>query len=125
MTFRTIVLCEDAVSLCIEDDEALDAVEREVHYGLQPGQVTRSNMSWHLPNSVTPTTTLKLTMALSRFKLVFFVSEEDTQRVLKHLFQKFPDDVGRIGNYEQCAFIQRGTGPHSPCSPSLSLGTDI
>lgn len=42
MTFRTIVLCEDTVSLCIEDDEALDAVEREVHYGLQPGQVISS-----------------------------------------------------------------------------------
>ena len=31
MAFWAIVFCEDAVTLCVEDDEGLDAVEREVH----------------------------------------------------------------------------------------------
>ena len=34
MAFWAIVFCEDAVTLCVEDDEGLDAVEREVHLGL-------------------------------------------------------------------------------------------
>ena len=33
MAFWAIVFCEDAVTLCVEDDEGLDAVEREVHLG--------------------------------------------------------------------------------------------
>ena len=33
MAFWAIVFCEDTVTLCVEDDEGLDAVEREVHLG--------------------------------------------------------------------------------------------
>ncbi len=53
---------------------------------------------------------LSFSMAISRFKLVLFIPAEHTQNVLGHLFRKFPNDLGKIGNYEQCAFIQRGTG---------------
>lgn len=52
-----------------------------------------------------------MTMALSRFKLVFFVPKESTKTVLERLFGKFPNELGKIGNYEQCAFVQRGIGP--------------
>ena len=31
VAFWAIVFCEDAVTLCVEDNEGLDAVEREVH----------------------------------------------------------------------------------------------
>ncbi|KAF8171872.1 GTP cyclohydrolase 1 type 2/Nif3 [Pholiota molesta] len=53
-------------------------------------------------------------MSLSRFKLVFFVPKENTRRVLDHLFGKFPNELGKIGDYEQCAFITRGTGQFMP-----------
>jgi hypothetical protein len=29
---------------------------------------------------------------------------------LGHIFGKFPNNLGKIGNYEQCAFTQSGTG---------------
>lgn len=34
MAFWAVVFCEDAVTFCVEDDEGLDAVEREVHLGV-------------------------------------------------------------------------------------------
>ena len=49
-------------------------------------------------------------MSLSRFKLVFFAPADSTRRILDHLFRTFPDELGKIGEYEQCAFITRGTG---------------
>ncbi|KAF8952194.1 hypothetical protein BDZ97DRAFT_1931144 [Flammula alnicola] len=48
-------------------------------------------------------------MALSRFKLVFFAPKDSTKTILGHLFRKFPEELGKIGNYEHCAFITRGT----------------
>jgi len=30
--------------------------------------------------------------------------------MLDHLFQKLPKEVGKIGQYEHCAFVTRGTG---------------
>ncbi len=33
MALRAIILRKNTISLCIEDDEALDAVEREIHCG--------------------------------------------------------------------------------------------
>ncbi|KAF9445491.1 hypothetical protein P691DRAFT_265559 [Macrolepiota fuliginosa MF-IS2] len=66
-------------------------------------------------------------MALSRFKLVFFIPKDNTKAALQHLFGRFPNELGKIGNYEQCAFVQRGTGqfkPLSGASPTIgSVGT--
>ncbi|KAF9486070.1 hypothetical protein BDN70DRAFT_371767 [Pholiota conissans] len=53
-------------------------------------------------------------MSVTRFKLVFFVPKEKTRRVLEQLFGKFPDELGKIGNYAQCAFVTRGTGQFMP-----------
>jgi hypothetical protein len=51
---------------------------------------------------------------MPRFKLVFFVPVKDTSRVLNHLFSKFPQDVGKIGQYDCAAFVTRGTGQFRP-----------
>ena len=51
---------------------------------------------------------------MSRFKLVFFVPVQDTSKVLSHLFAKHPQTVGKIGQYESCAFVARGTGQFRP-----------
>ena len=51
---------------------------------------------------------------MSRFKLVFFVPVQDTSRILSHLFAKYPQNVGKIGQYESCAFVTRGTGQFCP-----------
>ncbi|KAF7299646.1 hypothetical protein HMN09_00970000 [Mycena chlorophos] len=53
-------------------------------------------------------------MAMTRFKLVFFVPATNTGAVLDHLFSRFPQRVGKIGNYERCAFSSRGTGQFRP-----------
>jgi len=53
-------------------------------------------------------------MSLARFKLVFFSPAPNTRDILKHLFTLFPAHVGKIGNYEQCAFLTRGTGQFAP-----------
>ncbi|CAA7260476.1 unnamed protein product [Cyclocybe aegerita] len=55
-------------------------------------------------------------MSLQRYKLVFFVPKDSTQRVLNHLFSKYPQELGKIGNYDQVAFISRGTGQFRPLS---------
>jgi hypothetical protein len=49
-------------------------------------------------------------MSLARFKLVFFSPAPHTRAILDHLFSTFPAHVGKIGNYERCAFLTRGTG---------------
>ncbi|KAF9812605.1 hypothetical protein IEO21_06127 [Rhodonia placenta] len=49
-----------------------------------------------------------------RFKLVFFSPVSSTQNVVRHLFQQFPNNVGRIGAYGGCAFVTRGTGQFTP-----------
>lgn len=51
---------------------------------------------------------------MPRFKLVFFVPVKNTQTVLDHLFAKFPNNVGKIGEYESCAFLTQGTGQFKP-----------
>ncbi|EKM53720.1 uncharacterized protein PHACADRAFT_260210 [Phanerochaete carnosa HHB-10118-sp] len=51
---------------------------------------------------------------MSRFKLVFFAPVRDTSRILNHLFSKYPQTVGKIGQYESCAFLSRGTGQFRP-----------
>ncbi|KAI0685581.1 GTP cyclohydrolase 1 type 2/Nif3 [Cytidiella melzeri] len=51
---------------------------------------------------------------MPRFKLVFFSPTNETSRILAHLFSKFPKDVGKIGDYESCAFTTRGTGQFKP-----------
>ena len=51
---------------------------------------------------------------MPRFKLVFFVPVKDTSRVLNHVFAKMPHEVGKIGHYESCAFVSRGTGQFKP-----------
>ncbi|TFY51865.1 hypothetical protein EVJ58_g10336 [Rhodofomes roseus] len=47
---------------------------------------------------------------MARFKLVFFTPIAATQHILRHLFEQFPRNVGRIGAYGGCAFVGRGTG---------------
>ncbi|KAF7349615.1 putative GTP cyclohydrolase 1 type 2 [Mycena sanguinolenta] len=49
-------------------------------------------------------------MSLARYKLVFFSPVSSTRGILEHLFTTFPAHVGKIGNYERCAFLTRGTG---------------
>jgi len=51
---------------------------------------------------------------MPRFKLVFFSPTKDTSRILNHIFTKFPQDVGKIGQYDLCAFLTRGTGQFRP-----------
>ncbi|TFK66049.1 hypothetical protein BDN72DRAFT_772541 [Pluteus cervinus] len=46
----------------------------------------------------------------TRFKLVFFSPKESTTSILSHLFAKHPQTVGRIGNYQSCAFVTPGVG---------------
>ncbi|KAF8624493.1 hypothetical protein AX17_007121 [Amanita inopinata Kibby_2008] len=48
--------------------------------------------------------------------LIFFVPRESTRKVLDHLFRKYSEEIGKGGNYEQCAFISRGTGQFKPIS---------
>ncbi|KAA1477519.1 hypothetical protein DENSPDRAFT_589017 [Dentipellis sp. KUC8613] len=52
---------------------------------------------------------------MSRYKLVFFVPVAATQSVLSHLFSRYPTVLGKIGNYQHCAFVTRGTGQFRPC----------
>ncbi|SJL09349.1 uncharacterized protein ARMOST_12727 [Armillaria ostoyae] len=49
-----------------------------------------------------------------KFKLVFFGPSANTQAILNHLFLTFPQQLGNIGKYDQCAFITRGTGQFRP-----------
>ncbi|EGO00575.1 hypothetical protein SERLA73DRAFT_133500 [Serpula lacrymans var. lacrymans S7.3] len=51
---------------------------------------------------------------MPRFKLVFFTPRTSTQTILQHLFEKHPQEVGKIGHYEHCAFIIPGTGQFKP-----------
>ncbi|KII95506.1 hypothetical protein PLICRDRAFT_25961 [Plicaturopsis crispa FD-325 SS-3] len=53
-------------------------------------------------------------MALSRYKLVFFTPSHTTRDILNHLFTARPLAVGKIGDYEHCAFVTRGTGQFKP-----------
>ena len=50
------------------------------------------------------------TMSISRFKLVFFCPRASTRSVLDRLFTKYPEALGKIGEYEQCAFVTPGIG---------------
>ncbi|KAF5346619.1 hypothetical protein D9757_011441 [Collybiopsis confluens] len=52
--------------------------------------------------------------AIQKFKLVFFTPSTYTRAILDHLFTKYPLELGKIGNYEQCAFITKGTGQFKP-----------
>ncbi|KAH7929589.1 hypothetical protein BV22DRAFT_1102381 [Leucogyrophana mollusca] len=52
-------------------------------------------------------------MAL-RFKLVFFSPRNSTSGILDSLFKEFPHELGKIGQYEQCAFITPGMGQFKP-----------
>ncbi|PSS06501.1 hypothetical protein PHLCEN_2v3703 [Hermanssonia centrifuga] len=59
---------------------------------------------------------------MPRFKLVFFSPVKDTPRILNHLFSKYPQEVGKIGQYENCAFVSPGTGQFKPrpgASPAI------
>lgn len=58
---------------------------------------------------------------LTRFKLVFFVPAASTRQVLDKLFTKYTQELGEIGQYEQCAFITRGTGMSSSSSQCILL----
>ncbi|KAI0061920.1 hypothetical protein BV25DRAFT_1907836 [Artomyces pyxidatus] len=66
-------------------------------------------------------------MSSVRYKLVFFCPTPSTAQVLNHLFSQFPEELGKIGNYRQCAFISRGTGqflPEGGSNPAVgSVGT--
>ncbi|PIL33655.1 hypothetical protein GSI_04278 [Ganoderma sinense ZZ0214-1] len=49
-----------------------------------------------------------------KLKLVFFIPRASTQAVLRHLFARFPNHVGRIGAYGGCAFVSPGVGQFLP-----------
>ena len=55
-----------------------------------------------------------------KLKLVFFVPRASTQPVLRHLFARFPNHVGRIGAYAGCAFVSPGTGAPPVPLPSCA-----
>ncbi|KZT22468.1 hypothetical protein NEOLEDRAFT_1171329 [Neolentinus lepideus HHB14362 ss-1] len=48
-------------------------------------------------------------MSFIRFKLVFFTPASSTRSILDYLFARHPQTLGKIGNYDQCAFVTRGT----------------
>jgi hypothetical protein len=60
-------------------------------------------------------------MSISRFKLVFFCPRPSTSRVLNHLFTKYPEALGKIGDYEQCAFVTPGIGQISHGLPTTTM----
>ncbi|KAH8096800.1 GTP cyclohydrolase 1 type 2/Nif3 [Cristinia sonorae] len=51
---------------------------------------------------------------MPRFKLVFFAPVKTTSTILNHIFAKHPNHVGKIGEYDQCAFMTQGTGQFRP-----------
>jgi len=53
-------------------------------------------------------------MSISRYKLVFFCPRPFTHKILDQLFQKYPETIGRIGDYEHCAFVSPGIGQFKP-----------
>ncbi|KAL0065554.1 hypothetical protein AAF712_007465 [Marasmius tenuissimus] len=53
-------------------------------------------------------------MFSQRFKMVFFTPAVNTRAIIDHLFAKYPQELGKIGNYGECAFIARGTGQFRP-----------
>ncbi|KAL1740429.1 hypothetical protein HDZ31DRAFT_47526 [Schizophyllum fasciatum] len=54
------------------------------------------------------------TRLLSKYKLIFFSPFNHTQSILAHLFERFPDTIGKEGLYRGCAFVSRGTGQFVP-----------
>ncbi|KAJ7246883.1 GTP cyclohydrolase 1 type 2/Nif3 [Mycena haematopus] len=63
-------------------------------------------------------------MSLARYKLIFFSPIPNTRAILDHIFNTFPAHVGKIGNYERCAFITRGTGQFAPtAAANPTIGT--
>ncbi|TRM68850.1 hypothetical protein BD626DRAFT_472122 [Schizophyllum amplum] len=60
--------------------------------------------------------------SLMKFKLVFFSPVSATPGVLRRLFERFPDTVGKEGLYRGCAFVGRGVGqfvPQAGASPAI------
>ncbi|KAI6125611.1 hypothetical protein EDD16DRAFT_1557702 [Pisolithus croceorrhizus] len=49
----------------------------------------------------------------NRFKLVFFCPRENTEKILGAIFARHPEQVGKIGEYRECAFIT-GVGQCRP-----------
>ncbi|KAG2074817.1 hypothetical protein BDR04DRAFT_1133654 [Suillus decipiens] len=49
-----------------------------------------------------------------RFKLVFFCPKTHTAEILSMLFKQCPNVLGKIGQYEECAFITPGVGQFKP-----------
>ncbi|KAJ3730359.1 hypothetical protein EV361DRAFT_970526 [Lentinula raphanica] len=61
---------------------------------------------------------------IQKFKLVFFSPAPNTRAILAHLFRKYPEELGKIGLYEQCAFVSRGTGQYKPLEDAQpAIGT--
>lgn len=63
-----------------------------------------------------------------RYKLVFFVPVKDTPRVLDYVFSKMPETIGKIGQYDSCAFVSRGTGQFRPgpeANPTIGTRGDL
>ncbi|KAG8862636.1 hypothetical protein FRB96_001195 [Tulasnella sp. 330] len=57
----------------------------------------------------------------TRYKLVFFVPRSHTKVVLHGIFHHVTHNctdsftIGRIGAYDECAFVTPGTGQFRPC----------
>ena len=89
------------------------AIDRDVDHRFVGQMFERTPRAIYTIHTVNP---LALAfMSLQRFKLVFFCPAVQTQRVLGDLFKRFPSQLGKIGNYEQCAFLTRGTGSVVQC----------
>lgn len=62
--------------------------------------------------SIPPTVS---SMSTSKYKLVFFCPTTHTRVVLEHIFDAFPDSVGRVGNYSSVAYVSSiGMGQFVP-----------
>ncbi|PFH52208.1 hypothetical protein AMATHDRAFT_140662 [Amanita thiersii Skay4041] len=57
-------------------------------------------------------------MSATLYKLIFFAPHQHTKRILSHLFQTFPKELGSLGNYDSCAFVCRGRGQFRPLAGS-------
>ncbi|KAG1781843.1 GTP cyclohydrolase 1 type 2/Nif3 [Suillus placidus] len=56
-----------------------------------------------------------------RFKLVFFAPKIHTAEILSMLFKQCPNVLGKIGHYEECAFITPGVGQFKPAPGAQPL----
>lgn len=65
---------------------------------------------------------------MTRFKLTFFAPIADTKTILSGLFKRYPQNIGKIGDYHECAFVSAGTGqfrPGNKANPTIGHPGDL